>query len=156
MDMEQFTLINKDIALKPAYKGESSEKPPVTPVDCLLDFQPLAIYYNAIINLFNELRVSTPLTVLDKFTMILESSLVNVAKTILNFYRTEQFAFNNNEKESFLRLCTSFSEMVQHLTKCLTCLLPPKLSSSESLLRTEQIFEPIQHLLPENFKTSKI
>lgn len=155
--MEQFTLINKDMTTKRAYKGENSEKQPVTPVDCLLDFQPLAVYYNALINLFNELRVCTPIAVLNNFTGMLEGSLISVAKSILSFYRNEQFAFNTKEKEEFLRMCSCFSEMVLHLTKCVQCLMPPKLNFKESAsLRKEQIFEPIQHLLPENFKTSKI
>lgn len=158
IEMEQFTLINKDMmTTKPTYKGDSLNKQPVTPVDCLLDFQPFAVYYNSLINLFNELRVCTPLAVLSNFTVMLEASLISLSKSILSFYRNEQFAFNTKEKEGFLKMCLCFSEMVLHLKKCVDILLPQKMYLKDSFsLRTEHIFEPIQHLRPENFETSKI
>ena len=61
-DMETFTLINKDIVpFKRHFKtnedsmGSHDEKD-YAPPESLLDFEPLALYCNALINIFNELK----------------------------------------------------------------------------------------------------
>ncbi|KAG5680381.1 hypothetical protein PVAND_009890 [Polypedilum vanderplanki] len=167
-DMEKFTLINKDIVpfkrhLKNEEESEKTEKEDANaPSDNLLDFEPLAIYCNAIINIFNELRVCAPLAVLQPFVQSLESSLETVSKAILTFYRSEQQAFGIKEKENFLKMCSSFSfELVPYIQKCINVIFPANhkvLMNLESIstLKTEKILDPIEHLLPDQFKTTKI
>lgn len=160
-DMEHFTLINKDLS---TYKRQvktdeqAEERKSNAPPESLLDFRPLSLYCNGILNIFNELRVCSPVAVVHTFIVALEVSLENVAKSILNFYRSEQQAFGMKEKENFLKLCACFSfELLPYIQHCLVVVFPPTNKSAlniESLttLRNEKILESIEHLLPSSTK----
>lgn len=165
-DMEQFTLINRDVTVLKRSKPDSAEagsaKNISAALESLLDFPPLAIYCNALINIFNELRVCAPLAIVQPFVLMLENSLESVAKAILNFYRNEQQAFGTKEKENFLKLCSCFSaDLLPSLQEYINLIFPIKTkfgrqSESFTKLRTEKILEDIEHLLPEYYETSKI
>lgn len=164
IDMEHFTLINRDIVALKRNKNEGldSVKPTAASLESLLDFPPLAVYCNALTNIFNELRVCAPLAVAQPFVVMLENSLENVSKSILNFYRNEQQAFGPKEKESFLRMCSCFSfDLLTCLQEYINLIFPLKTkhirqSESQMNLRNEKILEHIEHLLPEHYETSKI
>lgn len=167
-DMEGYTLINKDI--KPtkrnvkvdieSYSHESHKEN--APPESLLDFQPLAIYCNALINIFNELQVCAPLAILNSVIVALEYSLLSASKEILNFYRSEQQAFGTKEKENFFRLCSCFAfEFIPFIQKSINIIFLSnnKLTfnlGSISQLKTCKILESIEHLLPDQYKTTKI
>lgn len=164
-DMETFTLINKDIVpFKRHLKSseDSSQQEDYSPPESLLDFEPLALYCNALINIFNELKSCAPISVLQSFVLLLEVSLENVSKAILSFYRSEQQAFGIKEKENFLKMCTSFSfELIPYIQLCVHLIFPPKnhiAGSLESIstLKTEKILESIEHLLPDKNLSTKI
>lgn len=167
MDMENFTLINKDvITFKRHVKSDDSSEPSDeranSPPESLLDFRPLAIYCNALLNIFNELRVCSPIAVVQPFVLALEVSLENVAKSILNFYRNEQQAFGMKEKENFLKMCSCFSfDLLPYIQMCVNVVFPPNnklVHNIDSLttMRNGKILEPIEHLLPDQFTTTKI
>jgi conserved oligomeric Golgi complex subunit 8 len=155
-DMENFTLINKEMSSYKRHtaeeKGENENSPPET----LLDFNPLAIYCNALLNLFNELRVCSPVAIVQPFVVALEVSLENVAKSILCFYRSEQQAFGLKEKENFLRMCSCFSyEFLPYIQHCISLIFPANNKlvhniDSITTLRSQKILEPIEHLLPDH------
>jgi hypothetical protein len=170
-DMESFTLINKEIAsFKRHLKApdidddveNNNDDKPVAPPESLLDFQPLAIYCNALINIFNELRTCAPLAILHPFVIALENSLECVSKAILNFYRSEQQAFGLKEKENFLKMCSSFAfEFIPYIQLCINVIFPPPtnnklIPSLQDLatIRTDKVLDAIEHLLPDH--TSKI
>lgn len=155
MDMEQFTLINRDvITLKRHDSNTETEVIANSPPESLLDFRPLAIYCNALLNLFNELRVCSPIAIAQPFIIALEVSLENVAKSILNFYRSEQQAFGTKEKENFIRMCSVFSfDLLPFLQNCINTIFVPNnklISNFDGLitLRKSKVLEPIDHLLP--------
>jgi len=162
LDMDNFTLINKDVSsfkkpVKVSEDGEVIEEKGNAPPESLLDFQPLAVYCNGLLNIFNELRVCSPLAVVQSFVLSLEVSLENVGKAILSFYRSEQQAFGMKEKENFLKMCSCFAfELLPYIQLCLSLLFPSNNKLVHNLdtlttLRNAKILEPIEHLLPEQF-----
>lgn len=166
-DMEHFTLINKDVVtfkrnVKTDESGEQSDYNANSPPESLLDFRPLAVYCNALLNIFNELRVCSPVAILHSFVLSLEVSLENIAKSVLSFYRSEQQAFGMKEKENFLRMCSCFSfDLIPYIQHCVKLIFPQNnklVHNVESLtaLRSSKILEPIEHLLPDQFATTKI
>ena len=102
-NMENFTLINKEISQPfKRHNAEQSEEQVNVPPESLLDFNPLAIYCNGLLNIFNELRVCSPVAIVQPFIIALEASLESVSKSILTFYRSEQAAHGVKEKENVL------------------------------------------------------
>lgn len=158
-DMENFTLINKDVSSFRRHLRTSNVQEEVeesnAPPDSLLDFQPLAVYCNGLLNIFNEFRLCAPVAIVHPFILSLEVSLENVGKSILAFYRSEQQAFGTKEKENFLKMCSCFAfELLPYLQLCMSIMFvnTNKLANNlEQLttLRTAKILEPIQHILPQ-------
>jgi conserved oligomeric Golgi complex subunit 8 len=148
--------------LKSDESADQTDSNANSPPESLLDFRPLAVYCNALLNIFNELRVCSPVAVLHSFVLSLEVSLENIAKSILSFYRSEQQAFGMKEKENFLRMCSCFSfDLIPYIQHCVSLIFPPSnklVHNLEALttLRTAKILEPIEHLLPDQFATTKI
>lgn len=168
MDMERFTLINKDrTTFKRNIKlGDSVDlhaDNPYSPPENLLDFRPLAVYCNALLNIFNELRICSPVAIIHPFINALEASLETVAKCILSFYRGEQQAFGIKEKENFLRMCGCFSfELIPYIQNCVNLIFPTNNKLAHNIeqlttLKNEKILEPIDHLANlDQFATTKI
>jgi hypothetical protein len=153
-------MINKEVSvhkrhLKVDDSNESTENNASAPPESLLDFQPLAVYCNGLLNIFNELRVCSPIAVAGSFVLALEVSLETVAKSILSLYRSEQQAFGLKEKENFLKMCSCFSfELLPYIQHCVYLIFPSNnklVHNIESLttLRTENILEVIGHLIPD-------
>lgn len=157
IDMENFTLINKDVSAYRRHISEEKYENENSPPESLLDFNPLAVYCNALLNIFNELRVCSPIAIVQPFVLALEISLENVAKSILSFYRSEQQAFGMKEKENFLKMCSCFSfEFIPYIQHCVSLVFS---ASSNKLvnniekittMRSQKILEPIGHLLPDH------
>lgn len=167
IDIERFTLINKDLAsFKRSIKLDDSNTSKIdnssSPPESLLDFTPLAVYCNALLNIFNELRICSPVAIIQPFINALEVSLENVSKCILSFYRGEQQAFGLKEKENFSKMCGCFSfELIPFIQNCVNIIFPPnnKLAPQMeqlTVLKHEKILEPIEHLLPDRFTTTTI
>lgn len=167
MDMERFTLINKDLAsFKRNTKIDDSDDSKVdnrnSPPESLLDFRPLAVYCNALLNIFNELRICSPVAIIHPFISALEVSLENVAKCILSFYRGEQQAFGMKEKENFSKMCGCFSfELIPYIQNCVNLIFPPNNKLAHNMerlttLKSEKILLSIEHLVPDQFATTKI
>ena len=168
IDIENYTLINKDTPLlkrnTPKFNEEDEENnhPPET----LMDFQPLAIYCNGLLGIFNELRICSPIAIVHSFVISLEASLAAVAKNILVFYRGEQQAFGVKEKENFLKFCSCFAyDLIPFLQNCINLIFPavkvaaylginlPTLQKEAlTVLRSQKILELIDHLLPDRIE----
>lgn len=158
-NIERYTLINKNHSGVP-WKTKTEEKN--QPPESLLEFYPLAEYLNNILGGFNELRLCSPISALEKVTDCLRESLICVAKAILNFYGQEQQAFTAVSKDAFTRLCICFADdLVPFVQKCVHMIFPPgaiaahigvnvQLLQKEGILLLDKglIVEPIRHLLP--------
>lgn len=157
-DMEHFTLINKDILTHKRHQraGDVTEKSSNSPPECLLNWTPLAVYCNGLLNIFNELRVCSPTAVIHPFIMALETSLETVAKALLSLYRSEQQAFGLKEKENFQKLCSCFCyELLPYIQNCLNLIFPPCNKIVHNVenfttMRNDKILEPIMHLIPDH------
>jgi conserved oligomeric Golgi complex subunit 8 len=166
-NIENFTLINKlhsfgrsryDVADK---NGEelTSNAPPET----LLDFQPLAIYCNGLLNAFNDLRLCSPIAIADSVTNILQNSLEAVCRNILSFYRQEQQAFTVGERENFIKFCSCFAyDLIPYVQRCMHLIFPPNVLATHlginlmvlqkqmlTYLKQKEIVQPLEHLLPD-------
>lgn len=101
------------------------------PPQCLLEFHPLADYCNGILTAFNELRLCAPVAVADSATNHLKVSLSGVARCTLVFYRQEQQALTQAEKDNFTRFCACFAEeLLPYVQKCLHAVFPPTVIAS--------------------------
>jgi hypothetical protein len=167
-DMENYTLINKETPFLKRGQSKYEEESDVAeksnnPPETLLDYQPLAIYCNGILGIFNDLRICSPIAIVNSFVMALEASLETVCKCILAFYRSEQQAFGLKEKENFMKLVSCFAyELIPYIQHCINLIFPSDKVAGylginlltlqkEGLtsLRPAKILDPIQHLLPD-------
>lgn len=168
LDMENYTLINKETPMLKRTQTKYEEDSEVVekgnnPPDSLLDYQPLAIYCNGILGIFNDLRICSPIAIVNTFVTALEASLETVCKSILSFYRSEQQAFGIKEKENFMKLVSCFAyELIPYIQHCIHMIFPSDKVAAylginlltlqkEGLisLKTTKILEPIQYLLPD-------
>lgn len=163
-DIETYTLINKVIINS---SREKSYYDGTSPPDSLLDFHPLAIYCNNILQCLNELRHCAPIALADNVTNSIQSSLESIATFILNFYRQEQQAFATNERTNFIKFCSCFAyDLVPYFQRCIHAVFQSAsvtgyLGINEialqkagiTFLKQKQILEPIQHLLPDKAET---
>uniref|UniRef100_A0A1B0CWU1 Conserved oligomeric Golgi complex subunit 8 n=1 Tax=Lutzomyia longipalpis TaxID=7200 RepID=A0A1B0CWU1_LUTLO len=159
-DIESYTLINKiSTGLN---RGKSTSLDTLSPPDSLLDFHPLATYCNGLLGAFNELRLCAPLGVADTVAKTIQSSMERVSKAIFIFYRQEQQAFSEAERDNFIRLCSCFAyDLIPYIQKCIHCLFPPHTvaqhlginvqmlqKASLTYLVPSDILKPLHHLLP--------
>uniref|UniRef100_A0A182K7Q1 Conserved oligomeric Golgi complex subunit 8 n=1 Tax=Anopheles christyi TaxID=43041 RepID=A0A182K7Q1_9DIPT len=170
-DIERYTLINKVPSMIQRHRedrtNQGDESGSVQPPDTLLEFEPLALYCNAILTIFNDLRLCSPVALATMVTEQLESSLEHVCRGILGFYRQEQQAFAPTERECFIRLCSCFAyDLIPYLQRCIHVLFPPATLASQlginvltlqkhglTYLRQKKILEPIAYLLPDRIET---
>jgi hypothetical protein len=141
----------------------STRKTSLNPPLGLIEFQPLAIYLNYLLQAFNEFRLCAPLNLFTKVKFLLEESLCKVSGIISDYLKSEQNIFDENEKElikKFLRLYTY--ELVPYVEKCYSVLFPvSQLQKSFAIQQNDldrlknflqfnhlEIFEPIKNLIP--------
>uniref|UniRef100_A0A182WF84 Conserved oligomeric Golgi complex subunit 8 n=1 Tax=Anopheles minimus TaxID=112268 RepID=A0A182WF84_9DIPT len=170
-DIERYTLINKVPSMIRRQRDDRTTRPDdsgsVQPPETLLDFEPLAIYCNEILTIFNDLRLCAPVALATMVTELLESSLEQACRGILGFYRQEQQAFAPTERECFIRLCSCFAyDLIPYLQRCIHVLFSPATLASQlginvltlqkhgvTYLRQKKILEPIAYLLPDRIDT---
>uniref|UniRef100_A0A6B2E8H3 Conserved oligomeric Golgi complex subunit 8 n=1 Tax=Phlebotomus kandelakii TaxID=1109342 RepID=A0A6B2E8H3_9DIPT len=160
-DIESYTLINKiSTGLN---RGKNSSGDNFSPPDSLLDFHPLATYCNGLLGAFNELRLCAPLGVADNVAKAIQASMERVSKAIFAFYRQEQQAFSQAERDNFIRLSSCFAyDLIPYIQRCIHCLFPPHTiaqhlgvnvmalqKASLTFLNASDVLKPLQHLLPD-------
>ncbi|GAB0098765.1 Conserved oligomeric Golgi complex subunit 8 [Sergentomyia squamirostris] len=159
-DIESYTLINKISTGLNRGKNASSEN--LSPPDSLLDFHPLATYCNGLLQAFNDLRLCAPLGVADNVAKAIQASMERVSRAIFAFYRQEQQAFSQAERDNFIRLCSCFAyDLIPYIQRCIHCLFPPHTiahtlgvnvsslqKASLTFLSPNDILKSLQHLLP--------
>uniref|UniRef100_A0AAG5DKM5 Conserved oligomeric Golgi complex subunit 8 n=1 Tax=Anopheles atroparvus TaxID=41427 RepID=A0AAG5DKM5_ANOAO len=173
-DIERYTLINKVPSMikrqredQRGGRTDDAGAGSVQPPDTLLDFEPLALYCNELLGVFNELRLCSPIALATSVTELLEASLEQVCRGILGFYRQEQQAFAPTERECFIRLCSCFAyDLIPYLQRCVHVIFPPATLAGQlginvltlqkhgiTYLRQAKILEPIAYLLPDRIDT---
>ncbi|KAJ8942524.1 hypothetical protein NQ318_005228 [Aromia moschata] len=143
------------------HRKTKNEDPLHTP-DSLLEFYPLAEFFEQRTRSLNKLRLCAPIAVINDVVASLQSSLLFISKSLLVLYSQEQQAFSVNSKDAFTRLCMSFTDdLIPYIQKCLHIIFPPSHVASKlgvnvqslqqegvSFLDKNSLVEPIKHLLP--------
>uniref|UniRef100_H2SEZ9 Conserved oligomeric Golgi complex subunit 8 n=1 Tax=Takifugu rubripes TaxID=31033 RepID=H2SEZ9_TAKRU len=127
-DMNMYTLITLPSVLGGTVPPAAPTSQPGTlqPPMSLLDFQPLACFLNNILSAFNDLRLCCPVGLAQGVTTCLEAGLNKVTHQIIAFYRAEESAFSDREKELFFHFCSSYADdLLPFLRRCLQVLFPP-------------------------------
>ncbi|XP_026463462.1 conserved oligomeric Golgi complex subunit 8-like [Ctenocephalides felis] len=159
-DLENFTLINKHYS-NSRTKGQEG----LTPPQSLLDFYPLAEYCNGLLTIFNEFRLCTPLSLVDKVTTDIQNSLIVVSESILSYYKREHKILTSSEKDNFTNFCVCYAyDLLPYIQKCLHTVFPCNtvatflgisISNVENegigYLDTKSILETIDNLLPKKY-----
>jgi hypothetical protein len=129
----------------------------------LLEFQPLAVYLNCLLQSFNDFRLCAPLNLVVKMRKLLENSLAKLADAIGLYLR--QNTFDSNEKDLVNKFLKLFAyELVPYVELCLGVLFPlQQLQKAYGIQQTDidkikeltkfneqLIFKSIQHCLPAN------
>ncbi|XP_003978407.1 conserved oligomeric Golgi complex subunit 8 [Takifugu rubripes] len=165
-DMNMYTLITLPSVLGGTVPPAAPTSQPGTlqPPMSLLDFQPLACFLNNILSAFNDLRLCCPVGLAQGVTTCLEAGLNKVTHQIIAFYRAEESAFSDREKELFFHFCSSYADdLLPFLRRCLQVLFPPaqlalvlgvpptQLHKYSSLggIDVAAILEPLNFLLPQ-------
>lgn len=167
-EIERYTLINKVTLHTRAHKVDTTsattaqEQESFIPPETLLDFHPLAALCNGYLNALNELRLCAPVALANDVTRALQSSLEFVATKVLGFYRQEQQAFTNAEREAFVKLCSCLAyDLIPYMQRCIHAIFPQQTLTNHlginlltleqqqiTYLQQQKILEPLRHLLP--------
>lgn len=166
LDMDNYTFINK-ISINVLSAIGKADPLSLSPPETLLNFQPLALYCNGILNALNEFRNCAPITLVNEITIRLEHSLRVVAHNISKFYRQEQQALGAKERDNFVKFCCAFAyDLTPYLQRCIHDIFPIALLTSHlsinaialqksgiSYLNKKKILEPLEYLLPDKVET---
>lgn len=98
----------------------------INPPIQLLEFQPLAIYLNFVLQSFNELRLCAPISLFKKFSNQIKSSIRNLGSFIFDYYKKEKLTFDKNENDLFINffLFEFVYTLIPFLEKCIFILFP--------------------------------
>ena len=100
----------------------SSSKTPIPPPS-LMQHQPICVYVNGIISLFNNLRICCPISLSVWLANQMSNHLDKAAAILVAFHETENAAFSKIENKTFNSLCKSFlDDAIPHIKECFTTL----------------------------------
>jgi hypothetical protein len=146
-DASASVLLNKKNGINPPYG--------------LLEFHPLAVYLNCLLQAFNDFRLCAPLNLVVKMRKLIEESLCRLADAISVFLK--QNTFDSNEKELVNKFLKLFAyDLVPYVETCLGVLFPLQqlqkaygvqqtdVEKLKSLTRLNEnlIFKSVKHVLP--------
>ncbi|XP_033641331.1 conserved oligomeric Golgi complex subunit 8-like [Asterias rubens] len=124
--MHSYTLIatpslSSSTLVSGTMQGDKSLAPPTV----LMDHAPLAMYTNAVLSAFNDLRLCAPVALAQDVATALNHSLERVVQTTLAYHRAEESTFNDKERDFFSTFCQmTASELLPYLNHCLQALFP--------------------------------
>jgi len=143
-------------------QGENELIPPTS----LLEFPLLAHYCNDILSAMNEIRRTTPLSIIGSLANTLNESFQRVSTAITKYFRTEDTGLSGSEREVLHRFCNQYTgELLPHLCKCFHRILPMqsvanllgvsaiefiKVKDQFPAINVAAIVEPINRLLPSH------
>lgn len=153
LDMQSYNLLAQTNTVGSVpYSAQGSE---LNPPAILLDYSPLAVYCNHILNGFNELRLCAPISVAHEVAEALKGSLLEVNNVILSFHRTEEATFDKREQEKFAKFCDVYGEtLLPYVNKCLQALFPPHqfyafIGVQVNIFDVKTVMNRIKHLMPD-------
>jgi len=151
---------------------------PFVPPMILVSYTPLAVYCNALLTAFNDLRLCCPLSTVRTVKQLLTDSLTRIRNLLLNYYNSEKVTLTVIESEHFIDFLRVFiSIFIPYIDTCMQALFPDTqlarelgvsvldISEKSKLNRIDidQIIEPIRNIIesvipkktqsPENIPT---
>jgi hypothetical protein len=145
----------------PLPSSDSSINPFVPPM-ILVSYTPLAVYCNALITAFNDLRLCCPLSIVLNIKQFITDSLIHIRNLLTNYYNSEKVTLTVIESEHFIDFLRVFiSIFIPYISTCIQALFPDAqlarelgvsvldISEKSKLNRIdiEQIIEPIQNII---------
>lgn len=166
LDMDNYTFINK-VSINVLNAIGKIDPNSLSPPETLLNFQPLALYCNALLSALNDFRNCAPIALVNEITIRLQVSLKSVANNISKFYRQEKQALGVKERDSFVKFCCAFAyDLIPYIQRCIHDVFPINILTNQlsinaitlqkngiSYLNKKTILEPLDHLLPDKVDT---
>ncbi|CAA9994433.1 unnamed protein product [Nesidiocoris tenuis] len=123
-DMEKFSLESSVLPTTQLQLIDNQNE--LSPPEALMNFFPLGRYANGIIAILNQFRLCAPLALAHTITRMLERSLITVSTTISHFYKREQQAISNEERDTLTKMVVCFHHcLVPYFQRCLHSLYSP-------------------------------
>jgi hypothetical protein len=134
---------------------------PFVPPMILVSYTPLAVYCNALITAFNDLRLCCPLSIVLNIKQLTTDSLIHIRNLLTKYYNSEKVTLTVIEAEHFLEFLQVFiSIFIPYVSTCIQALFPDgqlarelgvsilDISEKSKLNRIDidQIIEPIKNI----------
>ena len=98
---------------------------PFVPPMILVSYTPLAVYCNALLTAFNDLRLCCPLSTVRTIKQLLTDSLIHVRDLLCTYYNTEKLTLTVLESEHFLDFLRVFTSIfIPYISTCIQALFP--------------------------------
>ena len=145
-----------------AASSETAPINPFVPPMILVSYTPLAVYCNALLTTFNDLRLCCPLSTVFTIKQLVTESLIHIRNLLTAYYRSEKLTLTVIESEHFLDFLRVFTSIfIPYVSACVQALFPDvqlarelgvsvlDISEKSKLNRidTEKIVEPIQIIM---------
>jgi len=140
---------------------DSSTNPFVPPM-ILVSYTPLAVYCNALITAFNDLRLCCPLSIVLNVKSLITDSLIHIRNLLTTYYNSEKVTLTIIESEHFIDFLRVFNSIfIPYISTCIQALFSDAqlarelgvsvldISEKSKLNRIdiEQIIEPIKNII---------
>lgn len=128
----------------------------------LVSYTPLAVYCNALLTGFNDLRLCCPLSIVRNIKQLITDSLIHIRNLLVNYYNSEKVTLTVIESEHFIDFLRVFTSIfIPYISTCIQALFPDTqlarelglsildISEKSKLNRIdiEQIIEPIKKII---------
>jgi conserved oligomeric Golgi complex subunit 8 len=135
---------------------------PFVPPMILVSYTPLAIYCNALLSAFNDLRLCCPLAIVNIVKELLTNSLISIRDRLCRYYNAEKLTLTVVESEHFLNFLRVFvSIFIPYISTCLQALFSDQQLARElgvnvldiseksklNRIELEKISEPIETIM---------
>jgi len=140
----------------------------------LVNYTPLAVYCNALLTAFNDLRLCCPLSTVLNIKQLITDSLIHIRNLLTKYYNSEKVTLTVIESEHFIDFLRIFiSIFIPYISTCIQALFPDAqlarelgvsvldISEKSKLNRIDidHIIEPIKNIIdstiPKKIQTSE-
>ena len=128
----------------------------------LVNYTPLAVYCNALLSGFNDLRLCCPLSTVRTIKQLITDSLIHIRNLLTKYYNSEKVTLTVIESEHFIDFLRVFILIfIPYISSCIQSLFPDTqlarelgvsildISEKSKLNRIDidQIIEPIKNII---------
>jgi len=122
-NLSEALLMDSSLSLNTGSVAKDCLHPPL----CLMEFHPLAVYLNSLLQGLNDFRLCAPLNLAVPVKEEIENSLEKVAKALAHFIKSQQNMMDKNEKELGDKMLHRYVyDLVPHVQLCFMTVFPIK------------------------------